>query len=232
MSQAGYHGVEMRSRIFSLKNRHRSIYWKILLPGLMLPVGGCRKSGPPIIESPGPGQTCVYLMMGFGDRSWSGGLDSLATKLRKEGCCAQVVPYREWKSIMQTIVRDRSKKVVLIGHSHGGVQAIKGAVRILEDQGLSVRLLVLLDVGRPDPIPANVDMAVHYYVDPPTMSFRKGPRSKLEPGNTHTKLTNIAVGPEGDVPAARDVDHLNISNSDAIHRMIIREMSAAGLLGK
>jgi pimeloyl-ACP methyl ester carboxylesterase len=171
-------------------------------------------------------------MMGFGDRSWSGGLDTLAAKLRQEGCFAQVVPYRKWKSIMRTIVRDDRQKVVLIGHSHGGVQAIKGAVRILEDQGVSVRLLVLLDVGRPDPIPANIDVAVHYYVVPPTMSFRKGPRSKLEPGNTHTKLINIAVGPEGVVPAARNVDHLSISGSAAIHNMIIREMKATGLLDK
>lgn len=168
--------------------------------------------------------------MGFGDRAWSGGLDQIGAKLRQNGCFAQNEPYRKWKDIMRDVVRDRPENLVLIGHSHGGVVAIKAAVRELEQEGISVRLLVLLDVGRPDPIPANVDTAVHYYVVPRTTSFRSGPRSTLEPGNNHTRLKNIAVGPEGDVPSARDVDHLTICDSAAIHEMILTEMKAARLL--
>jgi thioesterase domain-containing protein len=166
--------------------------------------------------------------MGFGDRAWSGGLDQLATKLGSNGCFAHVEPYRKWKSIVKDIVRDRPEKLVLIWHSHGGVIAIKAA-RVLQEQGIAVRLLVLLDVGRPDPIPSNVDMAVHYYVVPRTMTFRSGPRDSLEPGNMYTQLTNVAVGSEGDVPAARDVDHLTISDSAAIHGMITDKMAAAGV---
>ncbi len=164
--------------------------------------------------------------MGVGDRAWSGGLDQLATKLRGEGCYARVEPFRAWQSVVKEIVRERPEKLVLIGHSHGGDLAVKAA-RLLQEHGIEVQLLVLLDASLPRPIPANVDFAVHYYLVPTTFMFHRGPRDSLEPGNTHTRLTNVAVGSEGDVPSARDIDHLTISDSVAIHRMISRRMAAA-----
>ena len=196
----------------------------MLFAGLMLTVGCSRKSAERWnTGSPEPGQTCVFLLLGFGDLDGSVGMDKLAATLERKGCFADLEPYRKWKAIAQAILRDRPDKLVLIGHSHGGVVAIKMA-HLLEEQGVKVRLLVLLDVGRPDPIPANVDEAVHYYVVPETLSFRSGPRSQLEPGNTHTRLTNVAVGPEGELPGARDVDHMNISDCAAIQSLIAKKL--------
>ncbi len=202
----------------------------ILLLAVTFSAPGCRRSSQRITETLPHEQPCVFLLLGFGDRAWSGGLDQIGAKLRQKGCFARVAPYRKWDDIMRDVVRDRPENLVLIGHSHGGVVAIKAAVRVLERERIPIRLLVLLDVGRPDPIPAIVDVAVHYYVVPRTTSFRSGPRSKLEPGNSHTRLKNIAVGPEGDVPSARDVDHLTICDSAAIHEMILTEIKAARLL--
>jgi pimeloyl-ACP methyl ester carboxylesterase len=150
-------------------------------------------------------------------------MDKLAAMLERKGCFADLEPYRKWKAIAQAILQDRPNKLVLIGHSHGGVVAIKMAHR-LQEEGVRVNLLVLLDVGRPDPIPANVDEVVHYHVVPTTLSFRDGPRSKLEPGNTHTRLRTVAVGPEGELPGARDVDHMNICASAAIQRLIAERL--------
>ncbi len=204
--------------------RHRRICGSVLLVGLMLSAGCSRKSAQR--WNPGsaePGQTAVFLLLGFGDLDGSEGMDTLAATLKDKGCFADVEPYRKWKAVEQAILRDRPDKLVLIGHSHGGVVAIKMAHQ-LEEQGVNVQLLVLLDVGRPDPIPANVDEAVHYYVVPPTLSFRSGPRSRLEPGNTHTRLTHIAVGRKGDLAGTKDVDHMNICKSAVIQKLIAERL--------
>ncbi|HUN80856.1 MAG TPA: thioesterase domain-containing protein [Phycisphaerae bacterium] len=162
----------------------------------------------------------VFLLLGFGDLDGSSGMDQIETMLKNKGCFTDLEPYRKWKRVEEDILKNPPEKLVLIGHSHGGVEAIKLANR-LQRQGVSVQRLILLDVGRPDPIPANVDVAVHYYVDPPTLSFRKGPRSKLEPGNTHTKLIHVAVGPKGEVPGAEKVTHMNICETPAIQKLIV-----------
>ena len=208
------------------------IRWKVggLLLGCVLAVAGCHHEKRLNSEPPRSGKTSAYLLMGFGDREWSGGLDQLAAKLNREGLNARVEPYRNWKPMVREILRERPEQLVLIGHSHGGVDAIRAA-NLLQREGFSVRLLVLLDVGRPDPIPPNVDYAVHYYLVPPSPTFRNGPRDKLEPGNTHTQLTNVAVGRDGEVPETRDLDHLTITNSAAIHRMITGNLASAGVHG-
>jgi pimeloyl-ACP methyl ester carboxylesterase len=204
--------------------RRRRICLSVLLVALSVSVGCSRKSANRWnTGSPEPGQTCVFLLLGFGDLDGSEGMDKLAATLKSKGCFADLEPYRKWKAVAQVILRDRPDKLVLIGHSHGGVVAIKMAHQ-LKEQGVSVQLLVLLDVGRPDPIPANVDKAVHYYVVPRTLSFRSGPRSKLEPGNRHTKLTHIAVGREGELAGTQDVDHMNICESAVIQRLIAERL--------
>lgn len=215
-----YLAVNTMLTILQTVRSRRKFCWLVLMVGLLLSAGCSRKSAKRWNPgSPGPGQTCVFLLLGFGDLDGSQGLDQLAATLKGNGCFADVEPYRKWKAIARDILKDPPAKLVLIGHSHGGVDAINIAHR-LKKQGVSVQLLVLLDVGRPDPIPANVDVAMHYYVDPPTLSFRKGPRSKLEKGNTHTQLIHVAVGPEGELPEARDVDHMDICASAAIQKLI------------
>lgn len=204
--------------------RRRRICLSVLLVGFVLSAGCSRKSAKRWNTGwPEPGQTCIFLLLGFGDLDGSNGMDKLAASLESKGCFADVEPYRKWKAIAQAILRDRPDKLVLIGHSHGGVVAIKMA-HLLEGQGVNVQLLVLLDVGRPDPIPANVDEAVHYYVVPRTLSFRSGPRSKLESRNRHTKLTHIAVGREGEMAGTKDVDHMNICESAVIQRLIVERL--------
>jgi len=207
--------------------RHK-IHWGVLLLGAALPVAGCHGSARQITTPPRSGQTYVYLLMGVGDRAWSGGLDQLATELHDGGCYARVEPFRAWRSVVKEIVRERPAMLVLIGHSHGGDMAVKVACAV-QEYGISVRLLVLMDASLPRPIPANVDVAFHYYLVPTTFMFHRGPRDSLEPGNTHTQLTNVAVGREGEVPTARDVDHLTISDSAAIHRMIAGKMAATAI---
>lgn len=206
--------------ILQTVHSRRKFCWLVLMVGLLLSAGCSRKSAKRWNPgSPEPGQTCVFLLLGFGDLDGSQGLDQLAATLKGKGCFADVEPYRKWKAIARDILKEPPAKLVLIGHSHGGVDAINIAHR-LKKKGVSVQLLVLLDVGRPDPIPANVDVAVHYYVVPPTLSFRTGPRSRLEKGNTHTQLIHVAVGPEGELPEARDVDHMDICASAAIQKLI------------
>lgn len=211
-------------RITETTSHRRRLCWSVLVAGLMLCAGCSRTSAKRWnTGSPKPGQTCVFLLLGFGDLDGSTGMDQLATTLTNKGCFADLEPYRKWKAIAQAVLKDRPDKLVLIGHSHGGVVAIKMA-RLLQEEGVSVQRLVLLDVGRPDPIPANVDEAVHYYVVPSTLSFRSGPRTTLEPGNTHTRLIHVAVGPEGQLPGARDVDHMDICASPEIQRLIAEKL--------
>ena len=212
--------VRTKLRMIQPALSRRKLCWRVLMVGVLLSAGCSRKSAERWNPgSPEPGQTCVFLLLGFGDLDGSQGLDQLAATLKDKGCFADLEPYRKWKAIARDVLKNPPARLVLIGHSHGGVDAINIA-HVLNEKGVSVQLLVLLDVGRPDPIPANVDVAVHYYVNPPTLSFRDGPRSRLEPGNTHTQLIHVAVGPEGEVPEARDVDHMDICASPAIQKLI------------
>ncbi len=210
--------------------------WPALLVLLAL-AGGCHREEKEIAAMrPRSEQTAVYLFLGYGDRSWSGGLYQFAYGLRRGGCYARVEPYRKWQSVARDIIRDHPAKLVLIGHSFGADAAVKTA-RALRDHGINVRVLALLDPsapplvvpGVPPPIPDNVDFAMEFYVVPTTVKLRPGPRTRRESGNSHTELFDYAVGRKGNLPAARRVDHITIDDSADIQGMIADKMSASGV---
>src|SRR5262249_46614525 len=175
---------------------------------------GCSELQRRHVKPPHSGQPSVYLFMGFGDQAWSGGLYKLASNLRRRGCYTRVESYISWRSVVKDIIRDSPEQIALIGHSSGGNAAVDVA-RALEKQNIPVRVLIMLDGSSPSPIPANVDVAVHYYIVPTTFMLGRGPRDSLAKDNTHTQLINIAVGPDGTVSSTRHVDHLNIDDSSA-----------------
>jgi pimeloyl-ACP methyl ester carboxylesterase len=202
--------------------------------GLIVLAPGCHRSEKRMATRPRPDQTAVFLFMGYGDQAWSGGLGRFASDLRGGGAYARVESYRKWPAVVREIVAERPAKLVLVGHSFGADAAVRTA-RALQEHGIAVRVLALLDAsapplaapGVPPPIPANVDIALEFYVVPTTAKLRPGPRARREPGNEHTELSTVAVGRRG--TAARRVDHLTIDDSNSIRQLIAERMAAAGV---
>ena len=154
-------------------------------------------------------------------RGWlavfSGGLDTLADELKARGINAEVRKHLYWTTTVSDILRERAAgkigKLILIGHSQGGNDAIEIA-RALEISHVPVDLLVTFDPYGQKPVPANVARAINYYQHGgwglpliPETGFRG-------------KLVNI------DLAGDSNIFHYNIDKSDRIHAEVLREVDA------
>jgi hypothetical protein len=192
--------------------------------------GGASRDIPP--PSPPP-HAKVFVMRGLGE-VFSGGFDSLAAKIRAAGIETNVTTSFAWPLIeIQLIAEHRTQSnpaaIVLMGHSVGCDDAVRVASH-LKEQGVPVRLMVLLDATNPDPIPDNVDRCLHLYVPylpgGDTPAELPGNPVVVAAGNTRTDLTNKPLGLLGGNPAYWCVDHFSIDASARVHNLMLEEIFA------
>jgi hypothetical protein len=110
-------------------------------------------------------ETRVVLLRGwFG--VFSTGLDRIADDVRVKGVKADTIGHLQWQSSAASMVKERGAgttgRIVLVGHSQGGNDAIKLA-RELEAHGVAVDLLITLAPWQQDPVPRNVVKAVNFF---------------------------------------------------------------------
>jgi hypothetical protein len=110
-------------------------------------------------------ETQVILLRGwFG--VFSTGLDAIADELRGKGIKAEAISHLAWKTTAARLAKQRdggeSIRIVLVGHSQGGNNAIDMA-RELSAHKVPVDLLITLAPFKQDPVPANVVRAINYY---------------------------------------------------------------------
>jgi hypothetical protein len=110
-------------------------------------------------------ETQVVLLRGwFG--VFSTGLDTIAAELRGKGINAETISHLAWKTTAQRLANQRGAgeklRIVLVGHSQGGNNAIDMA-RELSTHKVPVELLITLAPFKQDPVPSNVVRAINYY---------------------------------------------------------------------
>jgi pimeloyl-ACP methyl ester carboxylesterase len=160
----------------------------------------------------------VYLLRGI--FNVSAGLDALADKLAGLGIAASVYGHAERRAVAALAARQyeagHGRPIILIGHSLGAGAAVATA-RQLNDSGIPVALVVLLDPVSGEAVPPNVSRAVNLYV-----SGGLGTTVEAEPG-FRGSLSNLDFKSAG-------MDHMSIQASDSIHRQIIGyvRVAAAG----
>lgn len=175
--------------------------------------------------------TRAYLLRGLWDY-YSTGLNGLEDELRGAGVIAEAVSGPSWPQLLPRVVdlytvQGAAETLVLVGHSYGADDAIRMA-DYLEEYGIRVPLLVLIDATRPPGIPPNVDRCVHVYVpnelgDEFPDEFAGNPVA-AKPGNKHTEVVNIPVNSTTFGDAAAEIGHLNIEAARAVHEFVMKEL--------
>jgi len=183
------------------------------------------------ISRASPPRVVVTAIRGFGDIS-SLGLNVIVNELNQSGVQARSYGMSEWGAVGDQIAaqhaaaRDSAPGVVLMGHSYGADDAIKLAT-ILQQRGVMVNLLLLLDATAPGPIPDNVDRCVHFYCPwPGNPAPDTLPGQPVTPAlfNIHTVIVNDALGVEGDRPTEWCITHMGIDMSTYVQTRIMQEI--------
>ncbi|HMQ16431.1 MAG TPA: alpha/beta fold hydrolase [Phycisphaerae bacterium] len=171
----------------------------------------------------------VYCLRGLWD-VFSTGLDSLAVEMRERGLAAESLSGPLWPDLAERIEKASHEQslngdLVLVGHSFGAEHALRLAFR-LQQQGIPVGLMVLIDATTPPPIPSNVARCVHLYIPSPLASLAPdvftGRPVELAEGNDRTELVNWVVTPAEFGP----VNHFNLESNPVVHQVVIDEVLA------
>jgi len=195
---------------------------------------GCT-SKPAIGEQTGSGEPTdqplgeVYLIRGLFN-VFSLGMDDIGKSLNEKGVRASVYSGPSWPNLAQQILDrhqqgNRERLLVISGHSYGADDAIRLA-RTLEQHGLVVDALVLLDPTIPPKIPANVSHCVNIYRSQPSTDWMPWLRGvPVETEGRNTRVVNLDIRISGTDPDLRDeVNHFNIEEHPAIQKMVLEEI--------
>jgi pimeloyl-ACP methyl ester carboxylesterase len=180
-----------------------------------------------------PPNVVIHMLRGLGD-VYSTGLNILGDEMRALGLNANVHSDVGWQGLAAELAAEHQSQpnppaIVLLGHSYGADDVIKIAAR-LKDQGIPVRLMILLDATNPSAIPSNVDRCVHFYIPWPAGNvapgFLPGHPVSPEAGNEHTQIVNDSLGLEGKDRSSWCISHLGIDASKRVHSRILSEVFA------
>lgn len=166
--------------------------------------------------------TQIYLLKGLVN-VFSGGMDTLADKLKKRGYSATVHGNGEYETLATEAAKLKKRgnvQIVIIGHSLGADAAVSMAEK-MKDAGATVDLIVTFGPTHDLEVPSNVRRIVNYHQ---ASSLWRGTISK-GPGFKGS-LTNINLDKDD------DVTHFNIEKIDRLHRQTIVKIQAIAKPGR
>jgi pimeloyl-ACP methyl ester carboxylesterase len=174
----------------------------------------------------------VFVLRGTGV-ALSPDLGKLCTDLRKAGLWAEDLRCVGDRWVCQKLIAERragqsSGPVVLVGHSRGARHALYAA-RELEKAGITVDLLVCMDVAMPPDVPGNVRQALNLYMT----RNRLYPASRLQaaPGSA-AAIDNVALDASDSPVDGRGLYHVTITANPSVQSLIreriLQVVSAAG----
>jgi pimeloyl-ACP methyl ester carboxylesterase len=173
----------------------------------------------------------AYLFRGNG-AVFTPGFGRLCSRLRAAGVWAEDLRCVGDQWACRHLIRQRAEgrlcgPVVLIGHSRGGRRALSAA-SWLEHVGVSVDLLVCVDVAFPPLVPANVRRAIHVYRSRWRV-YRPGLLRAIS--GAATLVENIDLDqPKAPIPG-QGLHHLNITASPALQEWIANQVEMLARTG-
>jgi pimeloyl-ACP methyl ester carboxylesterase len=198
-----------------------------LVPALAGPAAALHEdtaaSATPLI-SPPPGETesqpqpqpmvRAYLFRGALGPIFSRGMDRLTDRLEQAGVKASVYEFTICRLIAEIAIRDYREApapIVLIGHSMGGLCALKFA-ETLEAENISVSLVVTVDPAHASPkVPLNVERFINIFL---STSILGGGDIVAVPGYRGHYASF-------DLKDHDEVTHINIDKMDDIHAQLV-----------
>jgi hypothetical protein len=164
----------------------------------------------------------AYLLRGNGI-VFSRGMRRLCTRLRQAGFWAEDLRCVGDRWACRHLLADgRAGRlhgpVVFVGHSCGGRYSLHAA-RVLQTAGVSVDLIVCLDVALPPEVPANVKRAVHLF-----RTYRRlYPARPLRPAAGSSAIVeNIDLDAADSPVVPRGLCHLNFTDSPAVQALVMK----------
>lgn len=172
----------------------------------------------------------VYCM-----RGWLGifseGMDALAEKIDTQvGAPAVSIANEEWVKLRDWLVEKKKSgeleegPLVLLGHSYGADDMIRTS-KHLQEQGIAVDLLVLLDPVTPPAVPNNVKRVYCLYFSHPLTDplpwWRGVPATVEDPA---TPLTNIDLRVTDVGFDTSMINHPNIEKIEGVHNLVMEQI--------
>ena len=164
----------------------------------------------------------VYLLRGQG-MAFSPGFGRMCARLRRAGLWAEDVRCVGDAWVRRHLRSDQAAgrlhgPVILVGHSCGARYALYTAQQ-LAPLGITVDLIVCVDVAWAYDVPDNVTHAVHFY----RSRWRLHPARPLlpAPGST-ARIINVDLDAPGSRIAPVGLHHLNITGCPALQDWIVR----------
>src|SRR5947207_5672326 len=180
-------------------------------------------SATPLISPPSPGETDsqppqpqprAYLFRGALGPILSRGMDRLTDRLEQAGIKASVYEFTICRLIAEMAIREYREApapIVLIGHSMGGLCALKFA-ETLEAENISVSLVVTIDPAHASPkVPLNVERYINIFLSDSVLG---GGDVVAEPGYQGHYASF-------DLKEHEEVTHINIDKMDSIHEQLV-----------
>src|SRR5882724_7526167 len=170
---------------------------------------------PPATDQPAIGpHGRAYLFRGALGPIFSRGMDRLTERLEQAGIRANVYEFTICRLIAEFAIRDYRESaapIVLIGHSMGGLCALKFA-ETLEAENIPVSLVVTIDPAHASPkVPLNVERFINVFL---STSILGGGDIVAMPGY-HGHYASF------DLKDHEEVTHINIDKMDDIHKQLV-----------
>lgn len=169
---------------------------------------------PPPAEPENLPQPRAYLFRGALGPIFSRGMDRLTERLEQAGIKASVYEFTICRLIAEFAIRDYHESpapIVLIGHSMGGLCALKFA-ETLEAENIPVSLVVTIDPAHASPkVPLNVERFINIFL---STSILGGGDIVALPGYRGHYASY-------DLKDHEEVTHINIDKMDDVHAQLV-----------
>ena len=156
----------------------------------------------------------AYLFRGALGPIFSLGMDRLTKRLEQAGIKADVYEFTICPLIAAQAIRDYRDDpapITLIGHSMGGLCALKFA-EMLQDEGIPVNLVVTIDPAHVSPtVPLNVERYINIFLS----------NSVLGGGDVVAKQGYQGHYASFDLSEHDEITHINIDKMDSIHEQLV-----------
>jgi pimeloyl-ACP methyl ester carboxylesterase len=159
----------------------------------------------------------VYLFRGALGPIFSLGMDSLAEKIEHAGVTANVYEFTICSFIAEQAIaqyRENPAPIILIGHSMGGLCAMKFSER-LEAENIPVSLAVTIDPAHVTPdVPLNIERYINIFLS----------KSVLGGGDVKPKQGYQGHYASFDLSDQDEVSHINIDKMDSVHQQLVSKI--------